>query len=187
MCAVIECVVNISEGRRQDVIDELAEAIQAVRGVSLVDWSADPSHNRSVFTMMGDAEALRSAVVALYRVALKRIDLRQHRGVHPRMGAVDVAPIVPLRNTTMKTCVQLATDVSHELATRFSVPIYLYGEAVRRPERRALEHIRGKGLEDLIHRMTRDESTHSPAAGRHALKLERLKPSQVLEAHLDIS
>jgi glutamate formiminotransferase len=157
MCDVIECVVNISEGRRADVIDELAEAIQAVSGLSLVDRSTDASHNRSVFTVIGNAPALRTAVVALYRVAIDRIDLRQHQGVHPRMGAVDVVPFVPLANTTMETCVELATDVAEELAVRFSIPIYLYGEAARRAECRALEAVRGKGLEDLAERMAGDE------------------------------
>lgn len=157
MKTVVECVANVSEGRRLDVVHELVDGILDVSGASLADWSSDRSHNRSVFTILGEPEALGEAVERLYQTAIDRIDLNTHRGVHPRIGAVDVLPFVPLRDATMQSCVHLARDVSKRLAAQFEVPVYLYGEAATCPERRALEHVRGSGLADLSARMSRRE------------------------------
>src|SRR4051794_19789638 len=104
---LVECVPNVSEGRRPEVIDELARAI-AVPGVHLLDQSSDPSHNRTVYTFVGEPEPLQEAVLRLFASAIARIDLRVHSGVHPRVGAVDVVPFVPLGSTTMAECVALA-------------------------------------------------------------------------------
>src|SRR5260221_9107805 len=140
--AIIECIPNVSEGRRPEVVEAIAAAIRAVPGVRLLDHSSDASHNRSVFTMAGDADAIKAAVLALYARALPAIDLRTHTGEHPRLGAVDVVPFVPIEGVTMEACVALAKDVAHEVASRFGVPVYLYEEASADPARRNLEDIR---------------------------------------------
>ena len=132
---IIECIPNVSEGRRPEIVDAIAAAIRAVPGVSLLDYSSDPSHNRSVFTFAGDAGPVKAAVLALYEQAVKAIDLRQHTGEHPRLGAVDVVPFVPIEGVTMDACVALAREVGREVAERYGVPVYLYEEAATNPAR----------------------------------------------------
>src|SRR5437763_836077 len=151
--AIIECIPNISEGRRRPVIDAIAQAIRAVPGVRLLDYTSDASHNRSVFTMAGDAEPLEAAVLAMYERAIAEIDLRGHSGEHPRLGAVDVVPFVPIQGTTMDACVALAKEVAQAVATRFAVPIYLYEEAAATPARKNLEDIRRGEFEGLAAKM----------------------------------
>jgi glutamate formiminotransferase len=150
---LIECVPNVSEGRRRDVVESLARAIRAVNGVRLLDCSSDPSHNRSVFTLVGDAAALEAAMMALFARAVSDLDLRTHRGEHPRIGIVDVVPFVPLEAATMAECVALARRVGAAIAGRFRVPVYLYGEAALDPARTRLEDIRRGELEGLAARM----------------------------------
>ena len=150
---IIECIPNVSEGRRTEVIDAIAAAIRAVPGVRLLDYSSDQSHNRSVFTLAGDAPGVKAAVLAIYERAVLAIDLRQHSGEHPRLGAVDVVPFVPIDGVTMKDCVALANDVAQEVATRFHVPIYLYEEASSNPARKNLEDIRRGEFEGLAAKM----------------------------------
>lgn len=150
---MIECVPNVSEGRRQKVVDRVADAVRSVPGVLLLDHSADPAHNRSVFTFAGDALALKRAVLSLYEEALPAIDLRAHSGVHPRMGAVDVVPFVPLEGASMADCVRLATEVGRAVAEQFRVPVYLYEEAATAPDRRRLSDVRRGGFERLADRM----------------------------------
>jgi glutamate formiminotransferase len=151
--AIIECIPNVSEGRRPEVVEAIAAAIRAVPGVRLLDYSSDPAHNRSVFTMAGDAAALEAAVLAVYDRAIAAIDLRSHTGEHPRMGAVDVVPFVPIEGATMETCVALAKDVARDVASRFGVPIFLYEEAATSPARRNLEDIRRGEFEGLAAKM----------------------------------
>ncbi len=153
---IIECIPNVSEGRRPEVIDAIAAAIRAVPGVRLLDYSSDPSHNRSVFTMAGDAQAVKAAILALYERAVPAIDLRQHSGEHPRLGAVDVVPFVPIEGVTMPECVALAGDVAQEVASRFQIPVYLYEEASSNPARKNLEDIRRGEFEGLAARMASD-------------------------------
>src|SRR6516225_3112790 len=129
---LIECIPNVSEGRRTDVIEQVAEAIRAA-GVRLLDVSADSSHNRSVFTLAGDARGVERAVTALFERAVAQIDLRDHRGEHPRIGAVDVVPLVPITDVTMADCVALAKQIGAEVAERFGIPVYLYEEATSDP------------------------------------------------------
>ena len=150
---IIECIPNVSEGRRPEVVEAIAAAIRAVPGVRLLDYSSDASHNRSVFTMAGDTDPIKAAVLALYARALPAIDLRTHTGEHPRLGAVDVVPFVPIEGVTMEACVALAKDVAHEVASRFGVPVYLYEEASADPARRNLEDIRRGEFEGLAARM----------------------------------
>jgi glutamate formiminotransferase len=144
----LECVPNLSEGRRPQVVARLASAA-AVRGVQLLDVSSDPDHNRSVFTLAGEPEALIASLIGLCEAAIAEIDLRGHQGVHPRIGAVDVVPFVPLGDTPMAVAVDAARRLAQELARRFSLPVYLYEDASPRPERRSLAAIRRGGFEGL--------------------------------------
>ena len=150
---IIESIPNVSEGRRADVIAELVRAIEAVPGVRLLDHSSDASHNRSVFTLVGDAGPLKAATLALFETALAHVDLRQHSGEHPRLGAVDVVPFVPIEGATMADCVALAKDVAASVAERFTLPVYLYEEAASDPTRRNLEDIRRGEFEGLPAKM----------------------------------
>ena len=170
--SLIECVPNVSEGRRSAVVDSLAAEIRSAPGVRLLDYSADPSHNRSVFTMAGDEEALQAAVLALVTRAVQVIDLRDHRGEHPRLGAVDVVPFIPLGDVPMAQCVALARRVGQSIGERLQIPVYLYEEAASTPARRHLEDIRRGQFEQLADRMRQPEwtpdfgpSTPHPTAG----------------------
>lgn len=151
--AIIECIPNVSEGRRKDVIDGIASAIRAVPGARLLDYSSDPSHNRSVFTLAGDAAAVEAGVLAIYERAIAAVDLRTHRGEHPRLGAVDVVPFVPIEGVTMADCVALANKVGAAVAERFGIPVYLYEEASKDPARHNLEDIRRGEFEGLAEKM----------------------------------
>jgi glutamate formiminotransferase len=153
---LVECVPNVSEGRRLDVIDALARAI-AAPGVRLLDQSLDPSHNRTVYTFVGEPEPLQQAVLRLFASAIAHIDLRSHSGVHPRVGAVDVVPFVPLGNTAMADCVALARATAAAVAQRYSLPVYLYEEAAQHDHRRNLAEIRRGGFEGLDVRMREPE------------------------------
>jgi len=151
---VIECVPNVSEGRRMEVVNALVDAVRRTPSVRLLDYSSDTAHNRSVLTMAGEATSLKAAVVALFEAALPRIDLRQHTGEHPRLGAVDVVPFVPIADVTMDECVQLAKETAAEVADRFQVPVYLYEEASGNPARKNLEDIRRGEFEGLEAKMS---------------------------------
>ena len=149
---LIECVPNVSEGRRQEIIAALAEAID-IPGVYVLDRSSDASHNRTVYTFAGAADAVQEAVMRLFTAAVAAIDLRHHEGVHPRIGAVDVVPFVPLPGATMEECVALAKTTASRIAARFNVPMFLYEEAAAIGERRNLAEIRRGGLTGIAHRM----------------------------------
>jgi glutamate formiminotransferase / 5-formyltetrahydrofolate cyclo-ligase len=163
MPRLVECVPNVSEGRRGDVIDRLADAIRAVEEVRLLDQTSDVDHNRSVFTYAGEPDAVLRASHALVEVAYREIDMRSHRGEHPRLGAVDVVPFVPLAGVTMDECIAIAHRFGREVAERHQVPVYFYDRAALRPERVKLGDIRNKvqyeGLAEAI------ETTHLPDAG----------------------
>ena len=178
MCDVpiIECVPNISEARRTTVVEEIVEALRRVPGTRLLDWSSDTSHNRSVITLAGDAVALKAAVLVLFEQAVAAIDLRTHTGEHPRMGAVDVVPFVPIEGVTMEACIALAKDTARAVAERFNVPVYLYEDASSNPLRKNLEDIRRGEFEGLAAKMTSDgwapdfgPSTPHPTAGASAI------------------
>ena len=145
----LECVPNVSEGRRPEVVARLAAAASSPPGVRLLDVSSDPDHNRSVLTLAGEPEGLHLGLLALYEAALAEIDLTRHQGVHPRVGAVDVAPFAPLGGTPMAAAVAAAGRLAPEVARRFGLPVYLYERAAWRPERTALSEIRRGGFEGL--------------------------------------
>ncbi|HUC78206.1 MAG TPA: glutamate formimidoyltransferase [Vicinamibacterales bacterium] len=151
--ALIECIPNVSEGRRAEVIAGMTDGLRAITGIRLLDASSDPSHNRSVFTLAGDAAGVEAAVLALFERAVAEIDLRTHKGEHPRLGAVDVVPFVPIEGVTMADCVALAKKVGASVAERFGVPVYLYEEASTNPARKNLEDIRRGEFEGLATKM----------------------------------
>src|SRR5688500_18739339 len=149
---LIECVPNVSEGRRADVIAALGAAI-AGPGIHMLDRSSDASHNRTVYTFAGEPDPLRDAVLRLFVAAVDAIDLQMHDGVHPRIGAVDVVPFVPLRDATMDDCVALAKSTAALVAERLRVPAFLYEEAASNEERRSLSNLRRGGAGGVALRM----------------------------------
>lgn len=151
--ATIECVPNVSEGRRADVIDGLADSLRSVPGLRVLGVQSDATHNRSVFTLAGDAAALAAGVPKLFEGALAAIDLRTHTGEHPRIGAIDVVPFIPIEGVTMAECVALAKAVAADVAARFAVPMFLYEEASANPARKNLEDIRRGEFEGLAAKM----------------------------------
>ena len=142
MASLIECVPNFSEGRRPEVVDEIARTVGQIDGVTLLDTSRDETHNRSVITFAGAAEPVVRAATAAVGRALELIDMEQHTGAHPRIGAVDVIPFVPLGTTRMEECVDLARRFGEQIARTFDLPVYLYAEAALKPERRRLADVR---------------------------------------------
>src|SRR5688500_18061656 len=139
---LIECVPNVSEGRRAEVVDALLHAVRGVDGVRLLDHSSDPAHNRSVLTLAGEAAPLTAAVLALYAAAIPQVDVGRQEGGHPRLGAVDVVPFVPIEGVTMAECVALARETAADVAARFDLPVFLYEEAAASAARANLEDIR---------------------------------------------
>jgi glutamate formiminotransferase len=146
---LVESVPNVSEGRRLDVVERLADAITSVPEVHLLDRTSDASHNRSVFTLAGEDGPVMEALERLVAAAIHEIDMDVHTGEHPRIGAVDVVPFVPLASTTLDDCVGLATAFGRRIADRFDLPVYLYAAAATRPERVKLGDVRRGQYEGL--------------------------------------
>ena len=154
---IVECVPNVSEGRDPARLARVAAAVRATPGITLADVHADPDHHRSVFTFLGEPATVAAGAGALAEAVLAEIDMREHRGIHPRIGALDVLPFVPLSDTPMSVAVRLAHEVGATLATRHALPVYYYGEAARRPERRALRELRHGEYEGLAARLGGEE------------------------------
>ncbi|MCR4403375.1 MAG: glutamate formimidoyltransferase [Firmicutes bacterium] len=151
---IVECVPNFSEGRRPEVVREIAAAVESVPGVQLLDFSSDPSHNRSVLTFIGEPALVKEAAFRAIGKAAELINMEEHRGEHPRIGATDVVPFVPVSGVTMADCVALARELGAEVAEKLHIPVYLYEEAATRPDRRNLADIRRgeyEGLKKEIH------------------------------------
>jgi glutamate formiminotransferase / 5-formyltetrahydrofolate cyclo-ligase len=150
---IVESVPNFSEGRRRDVIDAVLAAVRHSGPVLVLDHSSDPDHNRSVLTLAGSPQAIVAALEALVASCVERIDLRAHQGGHPRMGAVDVIPLVPIRGITMAECVELARGLGAKLAQRHDLPVYLYEQAASAPHRRNLADVRRGEFERFAAKM----------------------------------
>ena len=146
---LIECVPNFSEGARPDIVEAIVAKVRAESSARVLDLQSDASHNRSVLTLAGDADSLFNATLALVGACLTVIDLRTHQGEHPRMGAVDVVPFIPLEGATIKDCVALARRVGEAIAKAHNVPVFLYEEAASAPHRKGLEDIRRGQFEGL--------------------------------------
>jgi len=173
---LIESVPNFSEGRRIDVVDKIVASIESVPGAYLLDRTSDASHNRSVITLAGEPAPILEALERAVSVAVTEIDMEQHAGEHPRIGAVDVVPFVPLGDTRMNDCIDLARAFGARVADRFGLPVYLYGEAATTPSRVRLADVRRgqfEGLKDQIGAPGREPdfgpSTMHPRAGAIAV------------------
>ena len=146
---LIECIPNFSEGRRMEVVAEIVEAIDLVEGVHLLDVQSDATHNRSVVTFVGHEGAIAEAAFRGIETAAALIDLNEHEGAHPRFGAADVVPFVPLGADEMPVCVDVARVLGRRVAAELEIPVFLYEDAARVPEHRNLATVRGKGFEEL--------------------------------------
>jgi glutamate formiminotransferase len=152
--SLVECVPNFSEGRRPEIIRSIAETIAGVRSACVLDTHIDPDHNRSVITFVAEPKRVVEAAVNAVRRASELIDMRVHQGEHPRLGATDVLPFVPIRGVTMDDCVRLAHEAGAAIARELSIPVYFYERAARRPERVNLEDVRRGALELLREQIT---------------------------------
>jgi glutamate formiminotransferase len=157
MSVWIECVPNISEGRDPAQVEKVVAAVKAVPGITWLDLSSDADHHRSVLTFLGDAQALEQAVLAMFEAVAGFIDLGQHQGNHPRMGAVDVVPFIPIRNATIADCVALSKRVGEQVAARFGVPVTLYEHSASAPHRRNLAAVRKGEFEGLAQKLQEAE------------------------------
>src|SRR3989449_6556488 len=152
MSTLVECVPNFSEGRNKSKVDAIVDAMK-VPGVYLLDREMDADHNRCVITLVGEREAVQEAAIRGVGKAAEVIDLTKHQGAHPRMGAADVVPFIPLDGVTIEDCVAIARRVGEEIWRRFQIPVYLYEAAAASPERQNLENIRRgqfEGIRDEI-------------------------------------
>jgi glutamate formiminotransferase len=157
MSKLVECVPNFSEGRRPEVIEAIAEEVRQVANVKLLDVKADPSHNRVVVTFVGEPQAVKQAAFNCCKKAAELIDMEKHHGEHPRIGATDVIPFIPVKNISMEECVQLADDLAQEIASKLNIPVYLYEEAAKIPGRKALPDIRKGQYEGLKNEISKPE------------------------------
>ncbi len=149
MKKIVECVPNFSEGRRPEVINAIVNAIQEISGVFLLNHEMDADHNRAVVTIVGEPEAAKEAAFRMIKKAAELIDLNAHSGEHPRMGATDVVPFIPLENMTTEECVRLAQELAQRVGEELQIPVYLYEEAATRPERKNLAKVRKGQFEGL--------------------------------------
>jgi glutamate formiminotransferase len=162
--SLVECVPNFSEGRNRDVVDQLADAISAVETACVLDMHIDPDHNRSVITFVASPEKVVSAAFTAVKKSTELIDMRTHHGVHPRLGATDVLPFVPVRGVSMERCVSLAHEAGHRIASELNIPVFFYEDAALKPERRHLEDVRRGALETLREQIA-TEPSRAPDAG----------------------
>jgi len=165
---VVECVPNFSEGREEATLLALEDALTSVAGVTLLGREADADHNRSVFTIAGEPEAVLEAAIRGVGVAAERIDLRTHRGEHPRLGAADVVPFVPVRGVTLEECAALAWAAGAEIWRRFAVPVYFYEAASKVAGRERLENVRRGQFEGLLEELA-SSSSRAPDLGEGVL------------------
>ncbi|MDR2523485.1 MAG: glutamate formimidoyltransferase [Synergistaceae bacterium] len=153
MAKLVECVPNFSEGRRLEVVEAIIGEVRAVSGVKVLDYSSDPDHNRTVLTFVGEPQAVKKAAFACCAKAAELIDMEKHKGAHPRIGATDVIPFVPVSGVTMDECVALAHALGREIAEKLSIPVYFYEAAAKRPGMKALPDVRKgeyEGLKEAI-------------------------------------
>lgn len=149
MPKVVECVPNFSEGRRIEVIDKIVNEVKSVEGVRLLDYEHDVDHNRSVLTFVGTPVMVKNAAFKAITKAAELIDMNEHKGEHPRIGAADVVPFIPISEVSMEDCVTLAKELAQEVASKLNIPVYLYEAAAKIPERRNLANIRKGQYEGL--------------------------------------
>ncbi|XP_052803655.1 formimidoyltransferase-cyclodeaminase-like [Mya arenaria] len=157
MPRIVECVPNFSVGRNKEIIEAIASAIAATEGVSLLDVDPGASTNRTVYTFVGSPDSVVEGALNGARVAYQAIDMRAHQGEHPRMGALDVCPFIPVQNVTMEECVECAKEFGDKLSIELGVPVYLYGEAATEPHRKTLPQIRAGEFEGIPEKIQKPE------------------------------
>lgn len=157
MAKLVECIPNVSEGRRTEVIESIVGVIKEVPGVVLLDYSSDASHNRSVITMVGDPDSVGEAAFRLAKAARDNIDLNHHTGEHPRMGAIDVIPFVPIKEMSVAECVELSKKVGERIYNELSIPVFLYEESATAPHRKNLAAIRKGQFEGMTEKVKQDK------------------------------
>ena len=153
MNKIIECVPNFSEGRNQSNIEKIVEPFRTTERVKLLDYQSDEDHNRSVVTVVGQPEALKKAMIEAVGAAVEVIDMGAHHGQHPRMGAVDVIPFIPVRNIDMEEAVTFSKGVAEEIASTYQLPVYLYESSASRPERKNLAAVRKGQFEGMAEKL----------------------------------
>ena len=154
MKKIMECVPNFSEGRNMEVMEAILEPFKHTEGMTLLDWSHDEDHNRMVVTLVGEPEALKTSVIEAVKIAVKKIDLNHHTGQHPRMGAVDVIPFVPVKGVTQEEAIELSKEVGMIIGEEIGIPVFLYEDSATTPERQNLAKIRKgqfEGMKEKIH------------------------------------
>ncbi|WP_018107384.1 glutamate formimidoyltransferase [Porphyromonas bennonis] len=154
MKKIMECVPNFSEGRNMEVMEAILEPFKHTEGMTLLDWSHDEDHNRMVVTLVGEPEALKTSVIEAVKIAVKKIDLNHHTGQHPRMGAVDVIPFVPVKGVTQEEAIELSKEVGKIIGEEIGIPVFLYEDSATAPERQNLAKIRKgqfEGMKEKIH------------------------------------
>ncbi|MCL2169676.1 MAG: glutamate formimidoyltransferase [Defluviitaleaceae bacterium] len=156
MTKIVKCIPNFSVGRDEGIIEGLAAVVRGTAGCTLLDYSADASHNRSVFTFVGDVDGAIEAAVALAKFAVENIDMTQHSGEHPRMGAVDVIPFVPVKGVSMDECVELSRQVGERIAAELLVPVILYEESAANEKRKNLAAVRRGEFEGMAEKLAKD-------------------------------
>ena len=157
MKKIIECVPNFSEGRNPENIEKIVAPFRGQKTVKLLDYQTDEDHNRMVVTVVGEPQALKTAVIEAMGCAVEVIDMRAHKGQHPRMGATDVVPFIPIRNVSMEEAIAFSKEVAQEAAQQFSLPIFLYEKSADRPERRNLANIRKGQYEGMAEKLKQQE------------------------------
>lgn len=157
MAKIVECVPNISEGRNTEIIEAVIDQIRAVAGVTLLDYSSDPSHNRTVITFLGNPEGVAEAAVGVAKKAAELIDLTKHQGEHPRMGAVDVIPFIPIKEMTSEDCVELSKQVAKRVWEEAKMPVFLYEDSATAPHRVNLASIRKGQFEGMAEKVKEEQ------------------------------
>lgn len=146
---IVECVPNFSEGRQMDVVEKILDVIRSIEGVKILDSSSDTSHNRTVVTFVGEPQDVKKAAFKAAEKAAELIDMENHHGEHPRIGATDVIPLIPISDVTMEECIELARELGQEIGEKLFIPVFLYEEAAVKPERKNLADVRRGGYEGL--------------------------------------
>jgi len=192
MTKTVECIPNFSEGRCDKIIARLTYTAQSTPGVSLLDVNRDPSHNRTVLTLIGDPQGIKTAAIALAKCARDNIDLTRQSGEHPRMGAVDVIPFVPIKDVTMDECVAISKSVGRRVAEELNIPVFLYEEAASSSHRRNLADIRKGQFEGMTKKMQSprwkpDYGTISPHPTAGVVAVGARKPLIAFNANLSTS
>jgi glutamate formiminotransferase len=162
MKKIIECVPNFSEGRDSETIEKIIEPFRGEKSVKLLDYQTDEDHNRMVVTVVGEPDALKTAIIDAIGRAINVIDMRTHQGQHPRMGATDVVPFIPIKNISMEAAVEFSKDVAKAVAKKYSLPIFLYEKSASRPARQNLANIRKGQFEGMVDKIKLPEWTSVP-------------------------